>query len=468
MLIFKKIKYFFLKKNFLKDDSIFYEKSSFFSRLKDLYKLKIWEKDTKNGLKNNLGALLGLPNKIFLKYYCQFLQYNPNNLGNWSDFVQKNTIREAEYEVIKKMINLYKGNDIEWGGYITSGGTEGNFFSVWLAKSYLMKFLSLNKICLLKTSLTHYSIDKIASIIGLSQFIIALDKNLGMDINDLENKINSLSKKGYLGFIIVLTLGYSVSGTRDNYKKINRFLKNLEKKDTNLKFYCFIDAASDGMVEPFFNKKFKPLNFSHIFSFVVDFHKFGMAAYPAGLVLYKKKLISLISKNISYLEEKDETLLGSRQGAVAVALWVLINFLGKEGFRKVYEKQFNNKTYFVNEIKKIIPKIKITENKYSLILGLIFKDNKQIPQDLCNRYNIYPANVKILFFKKNRYIEKKIKIYKICFMPYLNKKNINSFLANLKKYYIPNYFFIKFINFFSKFLKKLKIIIFLLKIDGTL
>jgi hypothetical protein len=179
-------------------------------------------------------------------------------------------------------------------------------------------------------------------------------------------------------------------------------------------------------------------------------------------------LISLISKNISYLEEKDETLLGSRQGAVAVALWVLINFLGKEGFRKVYEKQFNNKTYFVNEIKKIIPKIKITENKYSLILGLIFKDNKQIPQDLCNRYNIYPANVKILFFKKNRYIEKKIKIYKICFMPYLNKKNINSFLANLKKYYIPNYFFIKFINFFSKFLKKLKIIIFLLKIDGTL
>jgi glutamate/tyrosine decarboxylase-like PLP-dependent enzyme len=294
-----------------------------------------------------------------------------------------------------------------------------------------MKFLSLNKICLLKTSLTHYSIDKIASIIGLSQFIIALDKNLGMDINDLENKINSLSKKGYFGFIIVLTLGYSVTGTRDNYDKIDRFLKKLEKKYSNLKFYCFIDAASDGMVEPFFNKKFKPLNFSHIFSFVVDFHKFGMAAYPAGLVLYKKKLISLISKNISYLEEKDETLLGSRQGAVAVALWVLINFLGKEGFRKVYEKQFNNKTYFINEIKKIIPKIKITENKYSLILGLIFKDNKQIPQKLCNRYNIYPANVEVLFIKKNKYIEKKIKIYKICFMPYLRKKTVESFINNL-------------------------------------
>jgi hypothetical protein len=50
MLIFKKIKYFFVKKFFLKDNLIFYEKSNFFSRLKDLYKLKIWEKDTKNGL----------------------------------------------------------------------------------------------------------------------------------------------------------------------------------------------------------------------------------------------------------------------------------------------------------------------------------------------------------------------------------------------------------------------------------
>jgi len=424
----------FFKKFFFIDNLVFYEKPNFFIRFLNLHRIKIWKKDIKNGLENNLGALLGLPHKIFLKYYCQFLKYNPNNLGNWSNFVQKNTIKEAEYEVIKKMINLYQGNSSDWGGYITSGGTEGNFFSLWLAKSYLKKFFSINQICILKTSLTHYSINKIASIIDLPQFIVALDQNLGMDINDLKNKINNLSKRGYRGFIIVLTLGYSVTGTRDNYKEINQLIKKLEEKKSNLRFYCFIDAASDGMIEPFFNKQFKPLNLSHVFSFVVDFHKFGMATYPAGLVLYKKKLISLVSKKIPYLEEKDETLLGSRQGAVAVALWALINFLGKDGFKKIYKKQFVNKNYFISEIKKIYSKIKIFGDKYSLILGLNLEKNRLIPLWLCSRYNLYPANLRIIFSKKNQIIEKKIKIYKICFMSYINKRIINSFFNDLKKY----------------------------------
>lgn len=380
----------------------------------------------------NLGSLYTLPHSIATKIYKRFIDYNPGNLGNWSDD-SANTYATTrfEYEVIHKMIDLSNGDQDALGGYITSGGTEGNIFAAWLGRTFLEQSYKANKICLLKTSLTHYSVRKAGTLCNIPQYLLPLNKeNWNIDEEGFTSTIQSLYKDGYRGFIVPLTLGYTSTGTCDDIHTIVHEAERLKEKLKSIKFFFWIDAAFNGLVTPFLNPSFQPFLSPLIQAYVVDFHKFGLVPYPAGIILYNKHLQKMIEQPIDYLSEVDATLLGSRSGIPAVSIWAMIHSLGKNGYTRLAEEQRANKIFLIEQIRKTIPKTEVITHPSSLSCGLIFRDlpKQRLPQWIEEKYSLYPGKTKLVFFPKE---EKEEVIYKCFFLPHIKKNVLEEFISDL-------------------------------------
>lgn len=380
----------------------------------------------------NLGSLYTLPHFEAASVYKQFIKYNPGNLGDWSDNVsQTYATTELEYEVIHSMIDLYRGSHVGLRGYITSGATEGNIFSVWLGKQYLEQHFGKKMICLLKSSLTHYSVRKAGQLCSVPQFVVPLNTKWGMDGDGFKNLVQTLFRKGYRGFIIPLTLGYTSTGTSDDIESIVREADKLKKKLKNTEFFFWIDAAMSGLVSPFIRKDFRPFQSSYIKTFVVDFHKFGQVPYPAGTIIYRRELKRIIERKIDYLRETDATLLGSRSGIPAISIWTMIHTLGKTGYTDIVNEQKRNKKFFIEKIQAMLPETEVITHADSLSCGLVFKGltHFRLPKNIEEKYNFFPGKTNVLFYPNTA---KKIVLYKCYFLPHLKRRVLNEFFADLE------------------------------------
>ena len=103
-----------------------------------------------------------------------------------------------------------------------------------------------------------------------------------------------------------------------------------------------MDAAFGGYSIPFLNElgynlpKFD-FKLPGVCSITIDPHKMGLTPIPTGGILFRNKnFLDVISTETPYLtEERQSTLVGTRTGASSAATWALMNFLGKEGYKKV-------------------------------------------------------------------------------------------------------------------------------------
>jgi glutamate/tyrosine decarboxylase-like PLP-dependent enzyme len=322
--------------------------------------------------RTNLGWLTTPVNPVAVWAYQYFLEKNPNHLGNWSTKDSKPFgTQKLERSVIHTMVDLYHGGKKHLEGYITNGGTEGNLYSMWVGKKYLLRHLKKEKLCLLCTDLSHYSIRKNADIMGMDQYITPLHQTAwNMDIQGLYQTIKMLHKKGYRGFCIPLTLGYTQTGTSDDISSITLVIQKLKTQYHDIHFFLWIDAALSGLILPFI-QDFQPFSNPLIQTIVVDYHKLGGVPYPAGIVLYRSHLRHAIQQTIPYLPELDTTLLGSRSGAPAAAIWTTIHTLGKQKMTALIQKQFTVKNYFMNQIRLICPDITLITDTLSLTCAFI-------------------------------------------------------------------------------------------------
>ncbi len=387
--------------------------------------LKTWD------LSHNLGSLYTPPHPQATQAYKQFIDYNPGNLGDWSDDVTRTYATTAfEYDVVHSLIDLYRGSHKKWGGSITSGGTEGNIFSAWLGRSYLEKQGKTKAICLLKTSLTHYSVRKAGQVGDIPQFFTPLGKNWGMDPDGFAATVTALYKQGYRGFMVPLTLGYTATGSCDDITLVTQKAERLKKSLKGIGFFFWVDAAFNGLIAPFLQSTFAPLANPAIQAFIVDFHKFGQVPYPAGIVLCRSDLKKNLIQDIDYLSEKDATLLGSRSGIPAVSIWSMIHSLGKTGYRKMVEEQIKNKEYFIKKIQSKFPKTEIITGSHSLSCGLIFYGlpHNRLPLAVEEKYGLFPGKTKLLFYQQKPKTEI---IYKCFFLPHLKQKVLDECLQDL-------------------------------------
>lgn len=388
----------------------------------------------KRDFRHNIGALYPKANSYAAEIYKSFVKYNSNHLGNWSVTPPKNGTQQLEYEVVHKMINLYNATDQKLEGYLTSGGTEGNTYAIWLAKNYLLSKLKLNEIVLLKTGLTHYSIEKSAELCSIDSGDVGVSPSLWeIDQQNLRNTILEKVGDGKKGFIIALTHGYTETGTNDNLEATIKTLEKLKKENESIFFLVFIDASLAGLVLPFVNPGYKPFKSPMVYAYITDFHKFLATPYPSGLVIYRSGLRKFIEKNIRYVDKLDNTIAGSRPGAPAPAVWASIHKYGKRDLAKIIKIQIKLKNYFIERITKILPDTEIISDQLSLSCGIIFKSLKQkhLPKNIEDKYWMHANKGKILMANGKL---RSVILYKIFFLPQITKGSIDDFLKDIKKY----------------------------------
>lgn len=280
-------------------------------------------------------------NAAFLKDapFLSTMIHNPNHIGC-------HTLGESEsffagtQEIEKELINLIS-EDILHGaadgqdGYVASGGTEANLQAIWIYRNLFVKDhgASLDEICIVGSEDCHYSIHKAANLMNIRFFEVDVDHHSREVSKDsFHEMVNKAVTEGVKHVICIANMMTTMFGSVDD---IDMMIDILRKKKVNYKVH--VDGAYGGFVYPFSCKDTK-LDFSNpeIGSITLDAHKMVQAPFGTGIFIARKGLMKYVyTQEAQYVQGLDATLIGSRSGANAIAVWMILMSYGPHGW---YEK----------------------------------------------------------------------------------------------------------------------------------
>lgn len=251
-----------------------------------------------------------------------FMDFLLNNIGDpfaSADCFRMNT-HAIEREVIAWFSNLLHAESEDVWGYVTSGGTEGNMYGLYLARELFpqgMVYYSED---------THYSVAKILRMVNARSIMIKSLPNGEIDYDDLAA---TLAIHRDVPPIIFANIGTTMKGAVDHIGTIRGILKDKVFSAA----YIHADAALSGMILPFVDDP-QPFDFADgIDSISISGHKFPGAPVPCGIVLARRALVNRVARAVEYIGTNDTTVLGSRSGMTPLFLWYAIHALGEDGFR---------------------------------------------------------------------------------------------------------------------------------------
>jgi len=341
---------------------------------------------------------------------------NPNHIGchtlGTSEPFFAGT-QEIEKELIELLAtDIFKAEKNSTDGYVASGGTEANFQGIWVYRNLFMTEFDakLDEIGVLFSEDAHYSVNKSCNILGLKPVRIDVDENTReWDLKDLEAKMkDSKSIKYWITFI---TMGTTMFGSVDDPDPIIDTIKKQGKE-----FKVHVDAAYGGFIYPFTNPDNK-LSFEneHIGSFSVDGHKMLQSPYGTGIFICRKDLIHYTqTEDASYVHGTDFTFCGSRSGANAVAIWMIMMTYGFEGWKFQCEKLLDRKERIAGKYEEL--GIEYYCNPY---MNIITAKADGFDKELVEKYHLVADDYK------------NPKWWKIVVMTHVQKSVIDEFLMEL-------------------------------------
>jgi tyrosine decarboxylase/aspartate 1-decarboxylase len=341
-----------------------------------------------------LCSLCTSPHPVAKKAYQQFFE---SNLGDQALFPEA---AEIEREVMAQLSHLLHGNGAV--GFVVSGGTEANLLALLAAKN---KANIAQPEVILPDS-AHFSFTKTCNLLGLKPVYAPLDGNYRVMLTDVEKLMNKNT------VAIVGTAGTAELGAVDPIQELSEIAL---KRNVHL----HVDAAFGGLVIPFIEK---PLAFDFqiegVQSMTVDPHKMGMAAIPAGGILFRhEEMLDQLKTETPYLSDKYQyTFVGTRSGAPAASAWAVFNALGVEGYTKIVSACMNNTLALAMGLEK---------SGYSLlckpqlnIVAFKAKNTKQLSEAL---------------WSKGWYVSyiPRYDCIRVVIMPHVKRRHISAFLADL-------------------------------------
>lgn len=287
--------------------------------------------------------------------YLSTLLANPNHIGchtlNESESAFAGT-QAIERDLIKICAEqLFEGGDEHYDGYVASGGTEANIQAVWILKQYFEQEFSAkhDQIALVYSEDAHYSMPKAAKLLSLKSIVVAVDdKTREVKQDSLEASIKSAKNDGIERFIYVINMSTTMFGSVDDIDGITACLDKLA-----VHYMVHVDAAFGGYVYPFSTKN-ASLSFQNpkINSFTLDGHKMLQSPYGTGIYLTRQGFMDYaLTEEANYVKGKDYTLVGSRSGANAVAIWMIMRTYGSEGWREKVNKLLAKTERFCSALK---------------------------------------------------------------------------------------------------------------------
>ncbi len=336
------------------------------------------------------------PLRVAVDAYLMFLE---TNLLDPKIFPSVKSLEEEAIREIGKLLS-----NPEAAGYITSGGTEGNIVALWIARKLLKR---KNVVA---PSSAHYSVIKACDLQQLEFTYAALDETYRASVDSIMENVNKKT------LAIVATAGTTTLGLVDPIKEIAEIARD---------FGCFfhVDASFGGFVLPFIQGA-PPWDFSvdSVSSITADPHKMGLAPIPAGSILFREKSwLEAIKSDAPYLNKSSSTLLGTRSGASAAAVWALLNSLGYEGYQKIIKRCMDLTRKLADGIQRIDGLDLVVEPELNIVAA---KSDILNLRDVCEKLqakgwlvsmNSQPPSIRLVV------------------MPHHDPEHIDSFLVDLNE-----------------------------------
>lgn len=345
---------------------------------------------------------------------------NPNHIGvhtlgdEHEDFF-KGT-HEIERDLIKICAEEILGaNPLSYDGYVASGGTEANIEALWIYRNFFMTEYkaAADDVAVIYSTDTHYSIPKAIDLLGLRGIPVGVDEETReIKMRELEQLIIHAKDLGYKYYIVNLNMSTTMFGSVDDLEKITNLLNFF-----HLNYKIHVDAAYGGFIYPFTNDE-NPYTFrnKNISSFSIDGHKMLQAPYGTGIFVIRKEFMKYVCTNeAGYVKGKDFTLCGSRSGANAICVWMILRTHGSIGWHVKMNKLIDHTHSLCAKLDEL--NIKYFNNP---LINIVAIKAGQIPDQIAQKYRLVPDN------------HHDPKWYKIVVMPHVTAGVIDQFIYELR------------------------------------
>ena len=289
--------------------------------------------------------------------YLYTLIQNPNHIGchtmgESEDFFAGT--QALERDLIKLCAeDIFKGEPEAQDGYVASGGTEANIQALWIYRNYFIKEFGAkaSEIAILTSEDSHYSIPKGGNLLGLDVLVIPVDfssRRIKQDI--LEGVIQKEKAKGRKYFVAIANMGTTMFGSVDQPEDYTDVLDR-----QNVSYKLHVDAAFGGFIYPISNENCT-INFQHpkVNSITMDAHKMAQAPYGTGIFLIRKGYMQYVyTEEAQYVSGLDLTLVGSRSGANAVSVWMILMNYGYYGWKEKIDTLLNRTNWLCNQLDQL-------------------------------------------------------------------------------------------------------------------
>ncbi len=336
------------------------------------------------------------PHPIAQKAYQLFLSSNLGDPGLFPGSAR------LEKDVIGQLATLLHGKNC--AGSIVSGGTEANLLALLAARN--MAQIDQPEVVLPQSA--HFSFIKICNMLNLKQVYADLDSSFRVDLKSVKKCVTKKT------VAILGTAGTAELGVVDP-------VEELSKVASEQNIWLHVDAAFGGLVIPFLkgSKYNFDFNLETVKSITVDPHKMGMAAIPAGGIIFRdNKSLDFIKTKTPYLTDNfQSTFIGTRTGASAASAWAVFRYLGMDGFKKIVDNCMKTTELF-------------TEGLKDAGFSLIVEPNLNI---IAFRDNCDTEKTAEKLWKQGWYVSyvPRYDCIRIVVMPHVKKKDASAFLKDL-------------------------------------
>jgi histidine decarboxylase len=240
--------------------------------------------------------------------------------------------REFEIGVLQWFARLWEISDEDCWGYITNCGTEGNLHGILVGREVLPDGI------LYASRESHYSVFKAARMYRMDASKIGTLETGEIDYDELRAELTR--NKGRPA-VLNLNIGTTVKGAVDDLDRVLAVLSECGYTEEN--FYIHCDGALFGLMLPFVRDARRGgdaaagdgvITFRKpIGSVSVSGHKFVGVPMPCGVVMTRMRHVMKLSSDIEYLNSRDATIMGSRNGHAPIFMWHTLTRKGYEGMR---------------------------------------------------------------------------------------------------------------------------------------
>ncbi|MDK2826164.1 MAG: tyrosine decarboxylase / aspartate 1-decarboxylase [Methanolobus sp.] len=362
-----------------------------------------------------LSSMCTYPHKIAVQAHMQFIE---SNMGDFGLF-------RGTYNLEKEILSLigdllHKADAV---GYMTTGGTESNIQAIRSMRNLFLQSSeyqnsanssknSDNKCArpnLVVPDSAHFSFDKVSDILDVELRKASLDDELKVSVES----VRSLIDENTIGLVAIA--GSTEFGQVDPIKELSDIA--LEKN-----IFLHVDAAFGGFVLPFMKKSYEfDFKLPGVTSIAIDPHKMGLSTIPSGVLLFRDfHQLESLKADTPYLTVSTQyTLTGTRSGAAVAATYAVMNFLGKEGYRKTVSRCMELTHYLLEKLKDM--------DVYPLIEPVMNVVALEVPKcDLVRSRLAKEFNWQVSITQNPHGL-------RLVIMPHVSYEMIDSFVADLKK-----------------------------------